>query len=200
MRNILRRILRIINSRIVKKWGKSSTVKAIWDEEFASGQWEFMEDTSHDVIYKYLEKYVNNGSILDLGCGSGNTGNELAVSEYSRYTGVDISEVAIQKALVRTIKNSRQDKNQYFCNDVSSYSPRMRYDIILFRESLFYIPQTRIKSVLDRYSGFLTEGGVFIVRIFDRNKYKRILQLIETNYQILEVAPAGDSDIILVFR
>ena len=200
MQNLVRRVMAIVNSRILKKWGKPSMAKAIWDEEFASGQWEFLEDTSHDVIYQYLEKYVNNGSILDLGCGSGNTGNELAVSRYSRYSGVDISEVAIQKALVRTIKNGRQEKNQYFCNDISSFSPKMRYDIILFRESLFYIPQTRIKSVLDRYSGFLTEGGVFIVRIFDRNKYKRILQLIETNYQILEVAPAGDSDIILVFR
>jgi|CXWL01.1.fsa_nt_gi 2-polyprenyl-3-methyl-5-hydroxy-6-metoxy-1,4-benzoquinol methylase len=199
MKNHFRRVRKIINSKILKKWGGASTIKAIWDEEFASGQWEFLEDTSRDVIYQYLEKYVNNGTLLDLGCGSGNTGNELDVSKYSRYTGVDISEVAIQKALVRTNKNGRQEKNQYFRDDISSFSPKMRYDVILFRESLFYIPQSRIKSVLDRYSGFLT-GGVFIVRIFDRSKYKQILQLIESNYQILQVAPAGGGDIILVFR
>jgi 2-polyprenyl-3-methyl-5-hydroxy-6-metoxy-1,4-benzoquinol methylase len=137
MKNYFRRVQTIINSKILKKWGRASTIKAIWDEEFASGQWEFLEDTSHDVIYQYLEKYVNSGTILDLGCGSGNTGNEVDVSKYSRYTGVDISEVAIQKALVRTIKNGRQEKNQYFCSHVSSFSPKMRYDVILFRESLF---------------------------------------------------------------
>ena len=121
MQNILRRVMAIVNSRIVKKWGKPSTAKAIWDEEFARGQWEYLENTSEDIIYGYLDKYVNNGSILDLGCGSGNTGTELSISLYSKYTGVDISEVAIQRAVARSIKNGRHERNEYVCNDIASF-------------------------------------------------------------------------------
>lgn len=200
MQNLVRRVMAIVNSRILKKWGKPSTAKAIWDEEFARGQWEFLENTSEDIIYGFLEKFVNKGSILDLGCGSGNTGNELAVSLYSRYTGVDISEVAIQRAIARSIKNGRHERNEYVCNDIASYSPQMRYDVILFRESIFYIPLSRIKAVLSRYSRFLTENGVFIVRMCNREKYSGIMRLIQTNYEILDMSPSNESDVTLVFR
>jgi len=200
MQNLFKRVMTIVNSRILKKYGRPSTAKAIWDEEFARGQWEYLEDTSKDIIYGFLEKYANKGSILDLGCGSGNTGNELAVTVYSKYTGVDISEVAIQRAVARSIKNGRQGRNEYVCNDIASFSPRMRYDVILFRESIFYIPLSRIKAALNRYSRFLTENGVFIVRMCDRKKYSGIVQLIQTNYQVLDMSPSNESNVILVFR
>ena len=148
MSHLYNRIKRVIEARILKRWGSTSKKKSIWDQEFADGQWEYIDHTDDDVIYLFLYKYGNRGSILDLGCGSGNTGNEMDVSKYHRYTGVDISEIAIQRALDRSKNNHRQDKNEYFCNDISCYVPRKRYDIILFRESIFYIPNTKIKDVL----------------------------------------------------
>lgn len=191
---------RIVNARILKKWGKSSLKKAIWDAEFSSGQWDYLEHTTDDPIYHYLGKYTNSGSILDLGCGSSNTGNELDGSKYVIYTGVDISENAIQRAFARSINNARKEKNEYFCADIATYVPRMSYDVILFRESLFYIPKGRIKGVLDRYANYLKESGVFIVRMCDRNKYKSIVRLIETTYQIVDKSSLSDTNIILVFR
>jgi SAM-dependent methyltransferase len=200
VRNLLRRLRNIINSRILKKWGRASNAKAIWDEEFAKGQWEYLDNTSEDIIYGYLAKYLNTGCLLDLGCGSGNTGSELDISIYSKYTGVDISEVAIQRAEARSINNGRQQKNEYFCSDIASYSPRMNYDVILFRESIFYIPLSRIKAALNKYSAFLSRNGVFIVRMCDRKKYSKIVQLIESNYRVLDVTPSTDSNVILVFK
>lgn len=200
MQNPLRRIVSIVNSRLLKKWGASSTAKAIWDEEFARGQWDYLDNTSEDIIYNYIGKYLNKGCILDLGCGSGNTGSELDVSLYSRYTGVDISEVAIQRAEARSIKNGRQSRNEYFCGDIASFSPGMSYDVILFRESIFYIPLSRIKAVLNRYSEFLAEGGVFIVRMCNRRRYSRIVQLIQSNYHVLDMSPQNETNAIVVFR
>lgn len=199
-RGPLRRTRKAVNARILKKWGSSARKKAIWDEEFSSGQWDYLECTADDPIYHWLEKYSNNGSILDLGCGSSNTGNELDVSKYCSYTGVDISEKAIQRAVVRSMNNDRRDKNEYFCEDMSSYIPRMCYDVILFRESLFYIPRSQIKGVLGRYADYLKETGVFIVRMCDRNKYDSIVRLIEKNHQVLDSVRLGNADILLVFR
>jgi 2-polyprenyl-6-hydroxyphenyl methylase/3-demethylubiquinone-9 3-methyltransferase len=159
-----------------------------------------LDHTGDDAIYAYLEKNSNNGSILDLGCGSGNTGNELDVLKYGSYTGVDISESAIQKALDRSKKNCREEKNEYVCGDISLYAPKKKYNIILFRESIFYIPRFKIKRVLTRYSDYLTENGVFIVRMCDKKKYKSIVRLIEKDYHIVDRSPVGDANIILVFK
>ncbi|MBS0180918.1 MAG: class I SAM-dependent methyltransferase [Nitrospira sp.] len=172
----------------------------IWDEEFATGQWEYLNNTSEDIIYGYLGKYLNNGRILDLGCGSGNTGNELDISLYSNYTGVDISEVATRRAEARSMKNGRRERNEYFCSAIASFAPRMNYDVILFRESIFYIPLSRIEAVLERYSAFLSENGVFVVKMCDRKKYSKIVQLIESNHRILEMTPSADRNVVLIFR
>jgi predicted TPR repeat methyltransferase len=85
--------------------------------------WDYIDHTTEDVIYHYLERYSNNGSILDLVCGSGNTGNELDITKYKRYTGVDISEEAIQKAIMRTTLNHRDKQNEYFAGDILKYVP-----------------------------------------------------------------------------
>jgi SAM-dependent methyltransferase len=197
---VSKRFQKAVNARIFKRWGTSSKKKLIWDEEFSSGQWDYIENTGNDPIYSFIEKYGNSGSILDLGCGSGNTGNELDTSKYDRYTGVDISENAIQRAWARSKKNCREKQNEYICADISLYKPRNRYDIILFRESIFYIPKSRIHDVLDNYSDYLKETGVFIVRMCDRRKYASIVRLIEKYYTVVDCSPADDSNIILVFR
>lgn len=188
-------------SRILKRWGSVRVKSSIWDREFSSGQWDYLDHTKEDVLYHYLEKYSNNGRILDLGCGSGNTGNEINVYKYQHYTGVDISEKAIKKAIARCKQNHRNEKNEYFCADISTYAPKNQYDLILFRESIFYIPRRKIKAMLDRYSKYLKDNGVFIVRMCDRGKYGRIVKLIETNYETIENYLADNSkDIIIIFK
>src|SRR5947207_1943632 len=120
----------------------------------------------------------------------------MDVSTYGSYTGVDISESAIRRALTRSINNHRQEKNEYFRDDIYLYVPTMCYDIILFRESIFYIPKYKINTMLYRYSHYLKETGVFIVRMCDRNKYGSIVRLIEKRYRILDKSQLPDSSII----
>jgi 2-polyprenyl-3-methyl-5-hydroxy-6-metoxy-1,4-benzoquinol methylase len=201
MKAVLNRIKRIINSRILKKWSNTSVKSAIWDKEFASGQWASLDHTTEDIIYQYLDKYSNNGSILDLGCGAGNTGNELDEKTYHHYTGVDISKEATQKAIIRSKANHRNNKNEYFASDIQTYTPGKQYDIILFRESIFYVPVNKIKNMLDGYSPHLKENGNFIVRMCDRYKYGRIVKLIRRHYTVIEEYLENQNrSIILVFR
>ena len=106
------RIKKAIKARLIKRWGSASAKKILWDQEFASGQWDYLERTNSDPIYAYLEKYSEGGSILDLGCGGGNTSNELNYAKYENYTGIDVSEVAIRKAEARSRENQRGAKNK----------------------------------------------------------------------------------------
>ena len=100
----------------------------------------------------YLERYAQGGSILDLGCGPGNTANELAAESYRTYLGVDISEAALEKGRRRSGKNGRGSKKSFVQGDFIGYQPAGQFDVILFRESMYHVPVPRIKPVLEHYS------------------------------------------------
>src|SRR5262245_45033616 len=104
-----------------QRWGTSAMKRQLWNREFSAGRWDFIDNTADDVIYQYLEKYCQGGTFLDLGSGSGNTGCELSQSAYNHYTGVDISDVAIQRAGLRAATGGRNGKNRYVQADISKY-------------------------------------------------------------------------------
>ncbi len=181
--------------------------KLFWDKEFSSGKWNFIDNTAGDCVYGHLEKYAQNGSILDLGCGPGNTANELAESAYRSYIGVDISDTALAKARHRTEENGRTSKNHFVQSDFLSYAPAQRFDVILFREAMYHIPVGKIKPILDKYSKHLTDRGVFIVRMYlsENGKVKsrmmKMTEIIEANFEMVDKRQHGDpGPTIFVFR
>jgi SAM-dependent methyltransferase len=186
----------------LQAYGTQKLKGHLWDAEFSQGRWDCLDTTPGDCVYSHIEKLANWGSILDLGCGSGSTANELGPNTYRDYTGVDISDVAISKARKRTEESGRADKNRFFKSDVSSYVPTQQFDVILLRDSIYYIPRAKIKVTLDRYSKYLKQGGVFIVRMFDgSDKYKAIVDIIESNFNIIEKHLSEQSNaVVLVFR
>jgi SAM-dependent methyltransferase len=189
-------------ARSVKQtWGSTKVKRDLWNAEFSEGRWESIDHVSADCVYPYVEKYCCNGCILDLGCGSGNTGNELDLSKYKSYMGVDLSDVAIRQSIARSESNGRSKRNRYVVSDIATYTPIQKYDVILFRESIYYMSRHRIRAALNRYSHYLTDNGVFIVRLWDRGKHRKIVDLIEHNYAVVDRYQPDDSPTtILVFQ
>lgn len=197
------RKLRNVSRALKQKWGTGRVKRSMWDKEYAGGQWDHCDHTPGALIYEYVYRHCRNGAVLDLGCGSGNTGNELDVDRYGTYTGMDISEVAVQKAAARSEANGRAGKNQYVAGDLRTFSPAGRYDVILFRESIYYLPVAEIVPALHRYGRHLKEQGVFVVLTSGTkpSRSQKILTLIEEHFQILEKeSPKGTGDFIAVFR
>jgi 2-polyprenyl-3-methyl-5-hydroxy-6-metoxy-1,4-benzoquinol methylase len=190
-----------VSRGILQKWGPRSTRRNLWNTEFANGRWDYIDSTPSDCVYSFLTIYLRGGSLLDLGCGSGNTGAELEAKSYSTYTGVDISDVAIEKAKERSARARRAGRNRYVQADIIKYVPATNHDVILFRESLFYVPLARTRIMLYRCRKYLKPGGVIIVRMCDRDKYSAIIRMIESNFQVVEKhSPTGTTSILLVFR
>jgi SAM-dependent methyltransferase len=186
---------------LLQTYGAGPVKKVLWDVEFSNGRWDCLDRTAGDCVYPFLEKYGSNGSILDLGCGSGSTGNELDTTAYERYVGVDISDVAIERAQQRSEANGRADRNRYRQSDILSYAPDRSFDVILFRDSIYYVPRRHIKAMLQRYAQYLEAGGVFIVRMADAEKYQDIVATIETHFAVVEKHTADDPKaLVLIFR
>jgi SAM-dependent methyltransferase len=204
---IVQRSLTIMRG-LLKRYGPSKLKMRLWDQEFSGTHWDFIDNTVGDCVYPHLEKHSKNGSILDLGCGPGNTANELAATAYRDYVGVDISEAALGKAARRTKENGRTDKNRFVCGDFVSYVPEQQFDVILFRESMYHVPLAKVKATLDHYAKYLKDGGVFIVRIklsdVKGNPKSRLLAAVgvmEAEFDVLENRQYDESGAtVIVFR
>src|SRR5271155_544093 len=172
-------------------YGPTAIKTLFWDREFSNGQWNFLDDTAGDCVYSHLERFSTNRRILDLGCGPGNTANELA-PVYLNYVGMDISEEALAKARRRTEQNGRSHQNSFERGDFLSYVPSQKFDVILFREAIYHVPLRKIKKTLDRFSEYLTDGGVFIVRLYVLEKGKTksrpsaMIGIIEREFDVVE--------------
>ena len=59
-------------------YGPSNIKKRFWDKEYSEEKWSFAYNTVGDCVYNHLEKHTKNATILDIGCGSGNTATEMA--------------------------------------------------------------------------------------------------------------------------
>jgi SAM-dependent methyltransferase len=206
---IARRTLTFVQG-FLTSYGPSSIKKLLWDKDFSGSKWDFIDNTVGDCVYPFLEKYAHNGDILDLGCGPGNTANELDSAVYKTYIGVDISEVALAKAVKRTQENGRSDKNSFVCSDFLGYKPTREFDIILFRESLYHVPYGQVLEILEKYSKQLKSSGVFIVRLYAgdhrpgkiKARVVRKMDLIKREFDIVESRQFDTAAMptVLVFR
>jgi SAM-dependent methyltransferase len=176
----------------ILSYGPTSVKKRFWDKEFASGKWNFIDNTVGDPVYPALEKYARKGSILDLGCGPGNTANELAFDAYAKYVGVDISESALAKAAKRTEENGRSAKNSFAQSDFLGFEPGQKFDLILFRESMYHVPVGKVLPILAKYSQHLAKDGLFVVRLYTmRNgapiyRPSKMFSIIADNYDVVD--------------
>lgn len=200
--NIAQRSLQFMQG-FLKSYGPSNIKKILWDKEFSGGKWNFIDDTAGDCVYPHLARHLHKGSILDLGCGPGNTANELATTAYQLYVGVDISEAALLKARRRTEENGRAEKNVFVKDDFLNYMPTQQFDLILFRESMYHVPVGKVKTILDRYAKYLRDEGVFVVRLHGgvtKHRPKAMLSIIEGVFEIIEKSQYPDDATVLVFK
>lgn len=188
--------------RLVQWYGPEPAKRHLWNDEFADGRWSCLEKTGDESVHLKVEKYADNGCILDLGCGPGTTSLELNPAAFSSYTGVDISNVAIEKARARAQETGRADCNEYCQADILTYEPARQYNVILYGDSIYYVPPRRIAAMLTRYSVYLSSRGVFIARIFDvSGTHRHILDIIESQCEIVEKYLNEQTHVcIIVFR
>jgi SAM-dependent methyltransferase len=182
-----------------QRYGPSTLKERLWDSEFASGRWTCLDSAPGDFAYEHIERHANQGRILDLGCGPGATGSELKAGAYGLYTGVDISSVAICKATERAAASGRASTNRYLQADIMTYVPDEPQDVIVFGDSIYYIPRAFILPMLKRYSQFLKSDGVFVTKIYGR-RYHKIMDLLERNCEILEKKVYAKEVFVYTFR
>jgi hypothetical protein len=86
-------------------------------------------------------------------------------------------DVTVQKAIEPSARSGRAGKNRCAQSDILSYVLRQKHNVILFRESVYNIPQAKMKPTLDRYARYLTEDGVFVAYV-SRDSTKKVTAIV----------------------
>ncbi len=114
---------------------------------------------------RYLGPYFTDAdkdlSVLDIGCGLGQTLNFLKERGYTNLYGVDINEEAIQACKAKGISAERMDDTRDFAK-VS----KVKYDRIIMSHVLEHIDKELIIDTLIHIKKYLLkEGGIFLLMV-----------------------------------
>jgi ubiquinone/menaquinone biosynthesis C-methylase UbiE len=105
----------------------------------------------------FFRRLRRGAEVLDLGCGCGVPDARL-LSERFRVTGVDISDVQIQRAR-RLVPNAR-----FVRADMSEVSlPRGAFAGVVCMYALIHVPLDEQRGLLARVARWLIPGGLFLV-------------------------------------
>jgi len=155
-----------------------------WDCQYSAGLWSYMEQLEqlarYSVIVGYLQYLKPGGSVLDIGCGEGVLLKKLSPHGYSRYMGIDISEVAIDKA------SRKQDEKTFFIRaEAENHIPTESFDAIVFNETLYYFDDPL--DVIGKYVHALREYGILIISTFAASKRAvSVLKQVKAAYFLLD--------------
>lgn len=155
------------------EWYRSLLVRDS-EKRYASGRWKYQREISESHRYSVIvgcANYVTAPSrrILDVGCGEGILQQRIA---YSHYVGVDMNAAAISAA------QSRENGiTAFVCAPAETYEPNGQFDVMVFNESLYYIP--RPLAVVNRLLPFLSPNGVMIVSMFQTFLARRLWKALE---------------------
>lgn len=164
---MLKKIKHFIKERLIVA-GLHAAPKSVYsatisNQQYQDGRWDYLEDLPelerYSVIVGYCHYFFPEGHYLDIGCGEGVLQQRLSVLPYSRYRGLDLSEVAIEKA--RRLEDKR---TSFVAADAETYTDESSYDVIIFNECLYYFPDSM--KIMKHYQQFLKPGGIFVVSMY----------------------------------
>jgi cyclopropane fatty-acyl-phospholipid synthase-like methyltransferase len=115
---------------------------------------------------KHLQQLMNllpkGAELLDLGCGDGIPVAELLIKKGFLVTGIDISEVQIQRAKKNCPRAS------FICQDMATLeNGEFNVDALIALYSVFHLPRKSHLSFLKKINSFLEIGGLALVSMGD---------------------------------
>lgn len=165
-----------------------------FDEKYRSGDWNFSSDNTE--LARLVEAYSNGGHVLVLGCGTCPIARELTPGSFASLLGVDLSSEAIARA-----RQAAGETVRFETGDMVQYRCTRRYDVILFSESLNYVPRYAREALLRRLASDLTVAGRIIVSISQPDRYASLLEMIRARFAVDESRPLESGGRwVMVFR
>lgn len=181
---------------ILTRYGPKRLRKASFNQRYKGKDLESLYAEPEIELARVVKEFCAGGDILALGCGVAAVAGTLKPSWFKSFHGVDFSDAAI--ALARRKENT---KITFATGDMLNYKFTKQYQVILLAESIFYIPRRQLKTQLKHYQTGLARGGAIVVTIANPRRYEWIVQMIRSEFEVVEDGKFYDSERhLLVFR
>lgn len=135
--------------------------------------------TPEDMVRFLAERLEASACLLDLGCGPGHLLAALRTAQWpGHYIGIDISERAIHTARLLNDGDA-----EFFVGSIENFPfPPRKVDAVTFVESLYYVREDLVSSVLARCRQALIPGGKIHSRMWNLTEHcAYVNQLIKFN-------------------
>ena len=128
----------------------------------------YAKDRSSWRSNKYLDRFTRElpkgAEVLDLGCGDGIPVTEFLTKKNFLVTGIDISEVQIQRAKRNCPRAS------FLVKDMSSLeNGEYQVDAVIAYYSIFHLPRKEHLSFLKKINSFLNPSGKTLITMGDQD-------------------------------
>jgi ubiquinone/menaquinone biosynthesis C-methylase UbiE len=121
--------------------------------------WDAQQDTMSGGVH-YLERAIKlcakRHKALDVGCGSGGRIIDVVTTAGFEVVGVDVSEAMLELA------RARHPTAKFVHADVCEWEPPDRYDLIVAWDSIFHVPHSEQRQVVEKLCGALAPAGVLL--------------------------------------
>jgi 2-polyprenyl-3-methyl-5-hydroxy-6-metoxy-1,4-benzoquinol methylase len=159
-----------------------------WDAELAGPRASYLKGRGVDISNAVMKVLIEQNApyartLLDVGCARGELARYL---DMDVYTGIDISDYAIEEAnkYYACREEQRGKRITFYCSDMCEYVPAQNelYDLIVFNEILYYLEIEEALEQVRRYTKYLTPDGMLIVSLKKDPKAEEILKRLLKQY------------------
>lgn len=165
---------------LATRFGWAGIRRLAFDGKYQRGDWSSYTDGKGD-LPATITRYLRSGDLLLMGCGGASVLGALQAEEFNSALGIDLSTEAIRLASRYVSK-----RVTFQVADMEIFQCPREFDVILFSESLYYVPSSRQIGFLSRLAASLKPDGVFIVTVAEAERYESILRRIRDQFTILE--------------
>jgi 2-polyprenyl-3-methyl-5-hydroxy-6-metoxy-1,4-benzoquinol methylase len=192
----LRRLLAVRGIHFfVTRFGPAKFRGFAFDEKFGQGGWNFAAAGEIELA-TVVSCYLGSGDLLIMGCGGASILENLDIKGLGSVLGIDLSGEAIRLA-----DRFSSDRVTFLQADMVNFVCPRSYDVILFSESLYYVPATQRASLLKRLAGHLKPGGAIIATFSQVRRYRKIIENIRRQFLTLQARTfTGSNRYLMVFR
>jgi glycosyltransferase involved in cell wall biosynthesis len=151
-----------------------------------AGSYGRLADFKAEIINDFVARNAVQ-SLIEFGCGDG---NQLSLSEYPSYVGLDVSEKAVQMCRDRFSEDDSKEFYKYSPDDFDPTEPLFQAELALSLDVIFHLVEDQI---FELYMEHLFESAERYVIIYSSNtaqqppnlsphvRFRRFTDWIETN-------------------
>jgi len=165
MRRLLWRLMRLFGGR-ARQWA--------WDDQYRRGFWRADQLDRSTRTLEIIQRRCDGGKLIEFGCGEGSLPCQLPSGTFSSYVGLDLSGIAIERAITRTARFGLTSCT-FMAMDMNDWPGDTGVSTILMEECLYYLSTPDQETVLRRCLSSLSPGGSILVVVHDAKRHEKTL-------------------------